>query len=400
MSHPKFIHLYPTEEDGGSRLLIQECDPTPSCIGDECQFPGCSELCAGKFLLNTEPATFEEHKRIAENKGGNLVMIPSLAKMRCIDNLMRLKTNFLHGYWLGGTGAAGRYSWLNGDCVPQRFDDPRKHDDWCPGSPAYQRWSASQPDCYPSDSYCPGDGCMWVWTDGNWDDILCYEKKWGLYEIPSGGTPGDSSDITSPVPSQGQPLDIVFAIERKGHMCKQDLAGVTFLQRTKDAVTKVLDTMSIEAPSTSMAGYVGFAPFNDNLVGLLTTDLQGLSKNVTELYCQSNPSNWHDYESGLRTSVSVFDASTRPDADASTKAIIFITDNGGDSFQPCLEDGVETEAKDKGITIYTVGYETGTGVDETLTKIAKCTGGFFRRSDGTSITTEKVFDEIFREIND
>lgn len=102
MSHPKFIHLYPTEEDGGSRLLIQECDPTPSCIGDECQFPGCSELCAGKFLLNTEPATFEEHKRIAENKGGNLVIIPSLAKMRCIDNLMRLKTNFLHGYWLGG----------------------------------------------------------------------------------------------------------------------------------------------------------------------------------------------------------------------------------------------------------------------------------------------------------
>ena len=49
-------------------------------------------------------------------------------------------------------------------------------------------------------------------------------------------------------------------------MCNQDLAGVTFLQRTKDAVTKVLDTMSIEAPSTSMAGYVGFAPFNDNLV--------------------------------------------------------------------------------------------------------------------------------------
>ena len=65
-----------------------------------------------------------------------------------------------------------------------------------------------------------------------------------------------------------------------------------------------------------------------------------------------------------------------------------------------MEGGVETEAKDKGITIYTVGYETGTGVDETLTKIAKCTGGFFRRSDGTSITTEKVFDEIFREIND
>lgn len=148
-------------QDEEHRLLRrQECDPTPSCDGDECQFPGCSSFCPGTYILNQEPASFEEHKSIAESKGGNLVMIQSLEKMRCIDNLMREKTGFVEGYWLGGTGSAGRYTWLNGDCVPQRPDAPRKQDDWCPDSASYQRWSTNQPDCYPDDSYCPGEGCI------------------------------------------------------------------------------------------------------------------------------------------------------------------------------------------------------------------------------------------------
>ena len=240
---------------------------------------------------------------------------------------------------------------------------------------------------------------MWVWIDGNWDDIVCYEKKWGLYEIPNTSGGGEPPVITNPNPSViGQPIDIVFAIERKGHMCNKDLAGVTFLGRAKDAAAKFLDTMAVEAPSTSMAGYVGFAPFNDMLIGLLTRDLQGLSENITELYCQKNPSTGPDHESGISYSIKVFDASTRPDTETSTKAMIFITDNGGDSMVPCADGGIETIAKNKGITIYTVGFETNAGVDESLTKYAECTGGFYRRSDGTSITTERIFDEIFQDI--
>ena len=386
------------------RLLSQGCDPTPSCTGDECQFPGCSSFCPGKYIFNQEPATFEEHKSIAESKGGNLVMIQSSEKMRCIDNLMKLKTNFVDGYWLGGTGTAGKYSWLNGDCVPQRPDAPRKQDDWCPNSPSYQRWSASQPDCYPGDYYCPGDGCMWVWTDGNWDDILCYEKKWGLYEIPnSGGGVVTPYPHPNPNPSvQGQPIDIVFAINLSSSMCKKkDLAGETWLGQTKDAVTTFINKMSTHAPSTSMAGTSGVAyTYGNQVFNLLTRDLKAASDFVTGLGC-------HQYvkKNGytLNKALELFDASTRPDTESSTKAIILITDYKASSAT-CNQGFVSNLGndvfKERGITIYTVGY--GTDAEEgdvALSVIANCgiSGGFFRRSDGASADA-RIFDEIFRDI--
>ena len=57
--------------------------------------------------------------------------------------------------------------------------------------------------------------------------------------------------------------------------------------------------------------------------------------------------------------------------------------------------------KDREITIYTVGYETNAeDGGATLSTIANCgaSGGFYRRSDGTSFTTDRIFDEILHDI--
>eukprot|EP01083_Nonionella_stella_P073342 198241_1 len=97
-----------------------------------------------------------------------------------------------------------------------------------------------------------------------------------------------------------------------------------------------------------------------------------------------------------------YDATTRPDTIASTKAIIYITDNGTGSEQSaftCADDGVEVKAKERGITLYTIGYETTAEVGQGLAEMAECTGGFFRRSDGTSITTAKILKEFYDAIN-
>ena len=201
--------------------------------------------------------------------------------------------------------------------------------------------------------------------------------------------------------SQGQPLDVVFAIDNTKSMCQKDFAGVTWLQRTKDEVIPFLDRMAIEAPSTSMAGYVGWN-LNYNSIELLTTDLQGLSKRLTELNCHwSGDSSMGGYN-GINDCLKLYDATTRPDTIASTKAIIYITDNGTgpDQFvDTCADDGVEVKAKERGITLYTIGYETTVEVGQGLAEMAECTGGFFRRSDGTSITTAKIFKEFYDAIN-
>ena len=369
------------------RLLQPTCDPTPSCLGDECSFPNCSNECPGTYVLNKEPSEFSRHQGIAQSKGGNLVMIQSLAKMRCIDAMMRLKNNNdISGYWLGGKGTAGRYSWLNGDCVPRRPDDPNLHD-WCPNSQVYQRWSASQPDCYPDDQYCPGEGCMCVWFDGNWGDILCQEEKMALYEI-------DASQPKIPS-SYGQPMDVVFAIDNTASMCKDDGAGTTWLQKTNDVVSLFMNRMAAEAPSTSMAGYVWMKFYDSIIIEPLTTDLQYLSANIAKMDCPySNSDSMHVYE-WIRQSLPVFDASKRPDTVASTKAIIYITDGGAGHFVHACADQV----KERGIALYIIGYETTPEVGIGLDVMAKCTSGFFRRSDGTSISIANIVQEIFEAIN-
>jgi hypothetical protein len=177
----------PTTSPPTTSPMPKACNPDVDlkCVGDECRFPSCSKECAGRFVLNKALETFSEHERLAKSHGGSLVMVQSESKMRCIDNMMRLKNgNNINGYWLGGHGTAGRYSWNNGDCVPQRPDDPRKHSDWCTNPLAYQRWKASMPDCYSNNDSCSRDECMWVWTNGEWDDTRCEYEKMGVYEIP------------------------------------------------------------------------------------------------------------------------------------------------------------------------------------------------------------------------
>jgi len=368
------------------RLLRPECDPTPSCVsnvcepycGDICTFPNCKEDCPGKYVLNKVEEPFSAHRLHAQQVyGGDLVMVQSEDKMKCLDNMMRSQNNGdNNGYWLGGTGTAGKYSWLNGDSI------------------SYQHWVPGQPDCYPYHGNCNRKECMWVWYDGLWDDTICDNKKMGLYEIseqPTIPTPGDDSN---PNPSHGQPMDVVFAIDISNSMCRKDLAGLTWLDKTKDAVNEFLDTMDTEASSSSMAGYVGWEYLSFRFkIKVLSEDIHDIKEGVSGLYCHNEGSK--SYAAGMNTALRVFDSSTRPDSDPSSKAIIFITDNTrGDTFTPCGGGDVS-----RGVVIYTVGYETSEEQGDWLARQAACNGGFFRRSDGTSITTAKIFREIFDAIN-
>ena len=176
-------------------------------------------------------------------------------------------------------------------------------------------------------------------------------------------------------------------------MCRKDLAGNTWLGKTKDAVTAFLTKMSAQAPITSMAGMTGGGYMGrDHVFTLLTKDLQEVSESVSGLGCLGK------YERGLsiNTSLGLFDASTRPDSEPSTKAVILITDKNARTYGKCKSDAF----KDKGVTIYTVGYETDTEGGATISAITNCgaNGGFFRRSDGTSFTTDRIFDEILQDI--
>ena len=76
------------------------------------------------------------------------------------------------------------------------------------------------------------------------------------------------------IPSQGQPVDVVFAIDVSGSMCRKDLAGLTWLDKTKDAVNIFLDMMDTQSSSTSMAGYVGWEYLSNRFkIKLLTEDI-------------------------------------------------------------------------------------------------------------------------------
>ena len=207
----------------------------------------------------------------------------------------------------------------------------------------------------------------------------------------------------TPNPSvQGQPIDIVFAIDLSESMCKKkDLAGETWLRQTKDAVTTFINKISTHSPSTSMIGMSGaaYVKNGEQVFNLLTRDLQAASNFVvTGLGCHG----YWDVKKGysLKKALELFDASTRPDTETSTKAIILITDQKAGSAT-CNPQGMGSDVfKERGITIYTVGY--GTDAEEgdvALSVIANCgvSGGFFRRSTGAS-ANERIFDEIFRDI--
>ena len=177
-------------------------------------------------------------------------------------------------------------------------------------------------------------------------------------------------------------------------MCEKDLAGNSWIGKTKDAVTTFLNKMSTQAPITSMAGLSGGVRDGEHVFTLLNKDLQEVSDSVTGLGCLK-------YGLGLsiNNSLKLFDASTRPDTEASAKAVILVSDENAnlawDGKTKC------DDFKDRGITIYTVGYETNAeDGGATLSTIANCgtSGGFYRRSDGTSFTTDRIFDEILQDI--
>jgi len=220
-------------------------------------------------------------------------------------------------------------------------------------------------------------------------DGLCHEVcySWNSADPNSGGD-------SNPNPSQGQPLDVVFAIDISISMCKKDLAGLSWLDKTKDAVNEFLDTIDTDASSSSMAGYVGWEYLSFRFkIKVLTEDIHDVKDGVSGLYCHNEI--LKSYAAGMNTALRVFDSSTRPDSDPSSKAIIFITDNTpGDTFTPCGGGDVS-----RGVVFYTVGYETSEEQGDWLAQQAACNGGFFRRSDGTSITTAKIFREIFDTIN-
>ena len=104
-------------EQGRKHRLLQACDPTPMCgrgrLGNECTFPKCSEDCPGKYILNTAPLSFWEHRMRAQRRGGDLVTVQSEAEMSCLNSMMSFlrKTNDfsdyydLSGYWR-------EYQWL------------------------------------------------------------------------------------------------------------------------------------------------------------------------------------------------------------------------------------------------------------------------------------------------
>eukprot|EP01083_Nonionella_stella_P276490 939488_1 len=185
-------------------------------------------------------------------------------------------------------------------------------------------------------------------------------------------------------------------------MCeKKDLAGEAWLGLTKDAVTTFINKMSIHAPGTSMAGVSGVAYTHGNQVfNLLTRDLNAASDFVRGLGC-------HKYikKNGytLNKALELFDASTRPDTESSTKAIILITDQkqGSATCNQGFTSGLGNDVfKERGITIYTVGYGNDPDEGDTaLSIMANCgiSGGFFRRSDGASANA-RIFDKIFRDI--
>eukprot|EP01083_Nonionella_stella_P117311 349419_1 len=89
------------------------------------------------------------------------------------------------------------------------------------------------------------------------------EHKQGVMCFRVTGT-GGSDLIEQPfpkqpdIPSYGQPMDVVFAIDITDSMCRKDLAGLSWLDKTKDAVDEFLERMDTEASSSSMAGYVGW----------------------------------------------------------------------------------------------------------------------------------------------
>jgi len=225
------------------------------------------------------------------------------------------------------------------------------------------------------------------------------EHKQGVMCFRVTGT-GGSDLIEQPfpkqpdIPSYGQPMDVVFAIDITDSMCRKDLAGLSWLDKTKDAVDEFLERMDTEASSSSMAGYVGWEFLSNRFkIKILTEDIHDVKEGVAGLDCNNEILKSH--ESGMTTALRVFDSSTRPDSDPSSKAIIFITDDNDarSDFYDCVEGA------SRGVAIYTVGYETSDDQGDWLEQQAECNGGFFRRSDGTSITTANIFDEIFDAIN-
>ena len=154
---------------------------------------------------------------------------------------------------------------------------------------------------------------------------------------------------------------------------------------------------------SSMVGVSGATAYTrgDQVFNLLTRDLKAASNFVTGLGCVATT--WPDAGYKLDKALELFDASTRPDTETSTKAIILITDHKAGSAtctQGFTSDLGNDVFKERGITIYSVGYGNDPDEGDTaLSVMANCgiSGGFFRRSDGASADA-RIFNEIFQDI--
>jgi len=185
-----------------------------------------------------------------------------------------------------------------------------------------------------------------------------------------------------------KPMDVVLAIDTSGSM------GGTKLDEAKAAAISFVETMADEAPASSMVGVVGWTSLAHTLLDL--TDPRS-DLTVREAINNLNAGGSTNLDNGIKGAIQVHDNTTRLSSDPSSKAIVFLTDGDG-PYTSCADgSSVSAEARDKGIVIYSIGFQIKDKGVNNLQDMADCTGGLFKRDDENSTITD-IYQDIYQAI--
>ena len=163
---------------------------------------------------------------------------------------------------------------------------------------------------------------------------------------------------------ENSPRDIYLVIDVSGSMADQ--SKITF---AKNAATEFVNAFQLDKSLDYRIGLISFE-VQVNTLAKLTDDPSGLKDAISSLYANGDTAMGH----AIRTADNLFSQETGSDT---SKTVLLLTDGVSNTGMNPIT--AAQNAKDNGLTIFTVAYGNDADIG-TLNQIAKMTGGKFYKA--------------------